>query len=76
MAEAKKYLGDISCIVGNISASLLVTGTVETVKDTCRKLIETYASGGGYILAYGASIDKGKIENVKAMMESAYKYGL
>jgi uroporphyrinogen-III decarboxylase len=76
MAEAKKYLGNVSCIVGNVPTSIVKTGTVAQVKDACRKLIETCAPGGGYILAGGASIDKGKMENLKAMQESAYDYGV
>jgi uroporphyrinogen-III decarboxylase len=76
MAQAKKYLGNISCIVGNVPTSVVKTGTVAQVKENCRKLIETCAPGGGYILAGGASIDKGNIENLKAMMEAAYEYGV
>jgi uroporphyrinogen-III decarboxylase len=76
MAEAKKYLGNVSCIMGNVPTSIVKTGTAAQVKDYCRKLIETCAPGGGYMLAGGASIDKGNIENLKAMMEAAYEYGV
>jgi uroporphyrinogen-III decarboxylase len=76
MAEAKKYLGNVACILGNVPTSVVKTGTKEQVKEACRKLIETCAPGGGYILAGGASIDKGKFENLKAMMEAAYEYGV
>jgi len=75
MAEAKRILGDVSCIVGNVPTSIMMTSTVEQVKENCRKLIETCAPGGGYILAGGASIDKGKIENLRAMMDAAKEYG-
>jgi uroporphyrinogen-III decarboxylase len=75
MAEAKKYLGDICCIIGNVPTSVMKTGTVDQVKENCRKLIETCGAGGGYILAGGASLDKGKFENFKAMQESASLYG-
>ena len=75
MAEAKKMLGNVSCIVGNVPASLVMTGTSRQVKENCRHLIETCAPGGGYILAGGASIDKGNIENLRVMMEAAYEYG-
>jgi len=76
MAEAKRILGNVSCIAGNVPSGLVMTGTPEEVKEHCRKLIETCAPGGGYILAGGASIDKGNIENVRAMMEAAYEYGV
>ncbi len=75
MAEAKKVLGNVSCIVGNVPSSIVMTGTSRQVKENCRQLIETCAPGGGYILAGGASIDKGNIENLRVMMEAAYDYG-
>jgi len=76
MAQAKKILGNVSCIVGNVPSSLVMTDTPERVKEECRKLIETCAPGGGYILAGGASVEKGDIKNLKAMMEAAYEYGV
>ncbi len=75
MAQAKKALANTSCIVGNVPSSIVMTGTVQQVKDNCRKLIEDCAPGGGYILAGGASIDKGDIANLRAFMESAYEFG-
>jgi uroporphyrinogen-III decarboxylase len=76
MAEAKKILGNTSCIVGNVPTSVVMTGTPQQVKENCRRLIATCAPGGGYILAGGASIDNGKIENLRAMIEAAYEYGV
>jgi hypothetical protein len=75
MAEAKRVIGDICCIVGNVPTSIMMNGTPEQVKENCRRLIEACAAGGGYILGGGASVDNGKIENFKAMMEAAYEYG-
>ena len=76
MAQAKKILGNTSCIIGNVPTSVVKTATAAEVKEHCRKLIETCAPGGGYILAGGASLDKGKFENLNAMMEAAYDYGI
>ena len=76
MAEAKRILSNVSCIVGNVPTSIVMTATPEVVKETCRQLIETCAPGGGYILAGGASIDKGNMQNLHAMMDSAYEYGI
>ena len=76
MARAKKVLGDTCCISGNLPTSLVATGTVEEVKDYCRKLIEICAPGGGYILAGGANIHTGKPENLVAIMEAAKEYGV
>ena len=76
MAEAKRIIGDICCLVGNVPTSIVMTGTVEQVKDRCRQLIRDCAAGGGYILGGGASIDNGKIENLRAMMDAAKEYGV
>ncbi len=77
MAHAKKVLGKDCCISGNVPASLLHTGTPAEVKDYCRKLIETCAPGGGYILAAGnASAERAKLDNLRAMQEAAEQYGV
>jgi len=76
MAEAKRLLGNVSCIAGNVPASLMMTGTSRQVKEDCRRLIETCAPGGGYILAGGAHIDTGDIENLRVMMEASKEYGV
>lgn len=76
MAKAKKVLGDVSCIAGNLPTSILITGTSEDVKEACRKLIETCAPGGGYILTGASSMNKGKAENLHAMMDAAKEYGV
>jgi uroporphyrinogen-III decarboxylase len=76
MAQAKETLGNVSCIMGNLPSSIAIKGTVTQVKEYCRKLIEDCAPGGGYILSGGASVHKGKIENLQAMMEAAKEYGV
>jgi len=76
MALAKKTVGKVSCIIGNLPVSVMVTGTAKDVKEGCRKLIETCAPGGGYILSASASIDKGDINNLHAMMDAAKEYGV
>jgi hypothetical protein len=76
MAEAKKVLGNICCLMGNVPTSVIIKGTPQEVKSYCRKVIETCAPGGGYILCGGASVEKTTVPNLKAMMESAYEYGI
>jgi uroporphyrinogen-III decarboxylase len=75
MAEAKKVLGGVSCICGNVPSSLVITGKPGQVKEHCRRLIEACAPGGGYILTGGAGIDKGDPDNLRAMMTAAREYG-
>ena len=76
MFRAKKILGDVSCIAGNVPASLLITGAPREVKEYCRKLIEVCGEGGGFILTGGASIDKGDPNNLRAMTEAVMEYGI
>jgi uroporphyrinogen-III decarboxylase len=76
MAEAKKVLANSSCIMGNVPTSMLITGTPKTVKEYCIKLIKDCKPGGGFIMSGGASLDRGNIPNLKAMMEAAYEVGV
>jgi uroporphyrinogen-III decarboxylase len=76
MAEAKRVLGAKTCIAGNVPTSIMCTGTAGEVKDYCRRLIETCAPGGGYILMGGASATETCPDNLKAMMEAAREYGV
>jgi hypothetical protein len=76
MARAKQVMGDTACIVGNIPASLMCTGTPEAVKEYCRKLIKDCGSGGGYILAGGAQATEASPQNFRAMMAAAREYGM
>ncbi len=75
MARAKRVLGDTACIAGNVPVSVLVTGTPQEVKEHCRKLIETCAPGGGYILTGSAGMNLGNPDNLRAMMAAAREYG-
>ncbi len=76
MAAAKKAVNGKCCISGNVPASLVVTGTPEEVKENCRRLIETCAPGGGYILAGGCSATETRNpENFRVFMQAAIEYG-
>ena len=76
MAAAKKVLGNVSCLAGNVPTSLMCTGTPGAVSEYCRKLIEVCGKGGGYILTGGASATEVKAENLHAMMDAAREYGV
>lgn len=75
MAKAKQVLGGRACIAGNIPVSTMLTGTPADVKAVCRKLIETCAPGGGYILTGAASMNNGSPANLHAVMDAAREYG-
>jgi uroporphyrinogen-III decarboxylase len=75
MANAKKTVGRVACIAGNVPVSIAYTGTATEMKEYCRKLIETCAPGGGYILSGGTTFDMARPENLHAMMAAAKEYG-
>jgi len=76
MAKARKVLGGKVCIAGNVPLSLLALGAPDEVTEHCKRLIDTMAGDGGYILSAGGSMDDAKPENVKAMINCARDYGV
>jgi len=76
MAKAKKILGDVACIGGNVPTDLLSVGTPQQVKDYVKKLIDSCAKGGGYIMANGVAADSVRPENLKAMIDFTKEYGV
>jgi hypothetical protein len=76
IAKAKKTLGKVACMYGNVPSDLLTIGTPKQVEDYVKNLIDTCAKGGGYIVSNGAFFDQAKAENVKAMVEAGRKYGV
>jgi uroporphyrinogen-III decarboxylase len=75
MTNAKKTVGRVSCICGNVPVSLAYTATAQEMKEHCRLLIETCAPGGGYILSGGSTFDLARPENLRVMMEAVKEYG-
>jgi uroporphyrinogen-III decarboxylase len=75
MVEAKKVLGDVCCITGNMSIATLSVGSPEDVRNSVKKLINDCAKGGGYIMMSGAVIENVPPENVKAMIDATKEYG-
>jgi hypothetical protein len=73
MTKAKKALGDVSCIGGNVPMSLLQIASANEVTKYCKQLDQTAGKGGGFILMNGAAIDEVKPENLHAMIDSVKK---
>jgi hypothetical protein len=76
IAKTKQVLGNHMCIMGNVPSSILQAGTVEDVREYCRKLIDVAGKGGGFIMAPRSSIDEAEPENLKAMFDIAKEYGV
>ena len=75
MDRAKKTVGQVACIAGNMPLSLLCTATPDDVKAYCKNLMEVAGRDGGFIFSTGAGMQGAKVENVKAMIDFAKQYG-
>lgn len=75
MAKAKRALEGIACVGGNMSTATLMHGTTEQVVTETRRLLDSCAPGGGYIMSNDISLDNCKRENLVAWYEAMEKYG-
>ena len=76
MARAKKTVGQVACIAGNVPVSLLCTGSPDEVRTYCKNLVDVAGKDGGFILSTGAGMQGSKAENVKAMIDCLKEYGI
>jgi hypothetical protein len=74
MRRAKKTVGQVACIAGNVPVSLLCTGNPEAVSVYCKDLMDSAGKGGGFIFSTGAGMQGAKVENVKAMLATAQQH--
>jgi len=74
--RAKEILKDHVCIQGNVPSTLLQTGSVQDVKDHCKKLIDVIGKDGGFILSPRSSTDEVNPRNLKAMIDFTHEYGV
>ncbi len=75
--EIHRQIGHKFCISGGIPNEMLTFGTEQEVRDYCKKVIDSVAKDGGYILDAGAIMqDDPKVENVKAMTDFTREYGV
>ena len=76
LVRAHEVLGDTVCLRGNLSSSLLTTGTPDDVDAAVRRLVENVFHRGGRLLldaAFGLP-DETPVENARAMFAAARKY--
>ena len=74
MDRAKKSVGQVACIAGNVPVSLLCTATIDEVKAYCKNLMDVAGRDGGFIFSTGAGMQGAKSENVKIMIDFAKQY--
>ena len=76
MDRAKRTVGQVACIAGNVPLSLLCTATPEKVRTYCKNLMDSAGKGGGFIFSTGAGMQGARIENVRAMVDFATRYAV
>jgi hypothetical protein len=74
MVEAREVLGDGIALRGGVPVSLLVTGTPEQVNEHVRRLIETVAKRGAFIIDASTILDNARPENVRALFDAVREY--
>jgi hypothetical protein len=76
MVKAFEVLGDVVALRGNLSPSMMTTGTPQDVDAAVRHLVDKVWNKGGNLILDGAFgiPDETPVANVRAMFESARKY--
>lgn len=76
LAEVKKKYGKKICLIGNFDPLVLQNGTLEDARKEARRCLEEGMEGGGYVMSTGDEVPSiTKLDNLKAMVEIAEKYG-
>ena len=77
IVKAHCALGEKFCLSGGIPNYLLGTGTPDQVRQCCKKVIDSVAGNGGYIMDASAIIQNdARVENVRAMTDFTREYGV
>ncbi len=74
--RAKEVLKNHTCIRGNFPGSLLTAGSVQDVKEHCKKLIDLVGKDGGYVMCPRVVPDDARAENLHAMIDFTKEYGV
>lgn len=73
--RARAVLGPDCCLMGNVSTTLLATGSPEEVKEATREVIRKAGKNGHLIISGGCLIGETcPAENMKAMVKAAKEY--
>ncbi len=76
MVKAHEVLGDVVALRGNLSPSMMTTGTPDDVDAAVKNLVDNVWNKGGNLMldcAFGVP-DETPVENVRAMFDAARKY--
>ena len=65
--------GDKFTIGGNVSASVMSTGSTEALRAECDALVELYEDAPGYIMSFGCGFEMTTDEKIRAYRDSVKK---
>jgi len=72
----KRQYGDRVALLGNLDCDLLARGTPQQIEAQVRHLMREVAPGGGYVFSTSNSVLMDvPIENLRAMLDAARRYG-
>jgi hypothetical protein len=75
--KVRAVLGETMCFYGNVPASLMCSGTPQQVKEDVRQLIDMFGSSGGLVIDSTMGLpDESRPENVQALTEAVFEYGV
>jgi hypothetical protein len=76
MLRAHEILGNKFCLSGGIPNWMLSSSNASEIRDHCKKVIDSVARDGGYIMDASALVmGDAKVENVKEMIDFTMNYG-
>ena len=76
IAEAKQRYKNKFCIIGNFGSLVLQDGTLEDARKEARRCLDEGMPGGAYVMGTGDEVPPTtELDNLKAMVEIAEKYG-
>lgn len=74
--EVKEKYGSQITLIGHVPPPWLLSASEEEVEEECRKEIEMFKAGGGYILATGCEYPANMtFDKARIMVDAAKKYG-
>ncbi len=76
LVKVKEAVGDNLCIVGGMPITLLHAGTPEQVRDETRRVIDTIAADGGFIMSVSSVLDEADPELIRVWVEETQEYGV
>jgi hypothetical protein len=74
--KAREIIGGRQCFWGNVTPSLLVTGTPEQVREDVKELIDLFSDTGGLIIDGASFPDESRPENILAMIDATREFGI